>query len=562
MTRFLLMVSVVACGLAAAPLQTGSLAGQVVDDDGRAIARAVVTATMIAATAGGSESVSDERGRFVMIGLPAGRYTLRAARSGFLESVHGASSPGHPGKPIVIEPGRAAEDVRLVMTRGAAISGVVRDARGEPLPEVQVAGMLTRRRADGRRMPVTAPGVTTTMSDDRGRFRLYGLSAGDYIVVAVRPSPPRRVTTAADIEAALSDRPAPPGTFLGYLPTFYPAATSYESAGIVTIKAAEDRTGIDVAVESAPVVRVAGRVSPLGTSAPVRLALVPAGLDETATSFRTTFHASSTPEGTFAFDAVLPGRYVLEAIASGARGEVAGWNRIDVTIEGANIPALEVPLLPGAIVSGRVLFDGASPRPDLRNVRVALEPLRKPSGLAAGETGARCDALGGFQLPAVTGGKYRITASAPAAPRVPSAAWSVRAVLVGGQDTAESGVELGGGLDPAEVVVVFTDRAGQISGAVEDASGEPVGDATVIAFSTNRQLWTPQSRRIVPVRTGADGRFRFSSLPAGEYFLSAVTDVDRDEWYEPAYLDSIVPGATRVAVGEGQQSMQFLRIRN
>ena len=63
------------------------------------------------------------------------------------------------------------------------------------------------------------------------------------------------------------------------------------------------------------------------------------------------------------------------------------------------------------------------------------------------------------------------------------------------------------------------------------------------------------------VKPGTDGRFVFGDLPAGEYYLAALTDLDPIDWQTPAFLEQVVPAGVRVRVGEGEKKVQDLRIR-
>ena len=54
--------------------------------------------------------------------------------------------------------------------------------------------------------------------------------------------------------------------------------------------------------------------------------------------------------------------------------------------------------------------------------------------------------------------------------------------------------------------------------------------------------------------------FSFADLPAGEYLLVALTDVEPDEWQKPAFLTAIAPAGLRVTLGHGEQKRQDLRI--
>ena len=50
-------------------------------------------------------------------------------------------------------------------------------------------------------------------------------------------------------------------------------------------------------------------------------------------------------------------------------------------------------------------------------------------------------------------------------------------------------------------------------------------------------------------------------MAAGEYFISAVTDVDQGEWLDPAFLAQLVGASTKFTLAEGEKKVQSLRIK-
>jgi len=50
-------------------------------------------------------------------------------------------------------------------------------------------------------------------------------------------------------------------------------------------------------------------------------------------------------------------------------------------------------------------------------------------------------------------------------------------------------------------------------------------------------------------------------LPAGEYYLAAVTDVSKDEQYDPAFLQSLISSSVRITLAPGEKRTQNLAIR-
>jgi hypothetical protein len=81
-----------------------------------------------------------------------------------------------------------------------------------------------------------------------------------------------------------------------------------------------------------------------------------------------------------------------------------------------------------------------------------------------------------------------------------------------------------------------------------------------VIFPADQELWAPQSRRIQAVRPGADGAYLIRNLPAGNYLLAAVDDVEPGEWFDPAFLQRLAPSAIRLAIADGEQKAQDIRV--
>lgn len=115
---------------------SSALSGIVTDAlTGAAISGAVVR---VAGTTTGSAEVTaiaDSRGRFVVVGLPAGDYGVRASLMGFFESRYGLDRPAWPlleaPLPTVsLGPEQWRQDLGIRLWRLASLSGRVTDTRG------------------------------------------------------------------------------------------------------------------------------------------------------------------------------------------------------------------------------------------------------------------------------------------------------------------------------------------------------------------------------------------------------------------------------------------------
>src|SRR4029079_14593284 len=159
----------------------------------------------------GHTTISDDRGRFVFSGLPAGPYTVAAARGGWISTNYGATRPMRPGTAIPLADGGRASIV-LRMPRGAAITGVVLDHNNQPASGAQVRALHYSMTNGEKRLVSDVEAAT----DDRGVYRIFGLAAGDYLVNATSreasslPQIETRLTSEADVRDAAAPTPGPP----------------------------------------------------------------------------------------------------------------------------------------------------------------------------------------------------------------------------------------------------------------------------------------------------------------------------------------------------------------
>jgi hypothetical protein len=168
---------------------------------------------------------------------------------------------------------------------------------------------------------------------------------------------------------------------------------------------------------------------------------------------------------------------------------------------------------------------------------------------------ARAD--GTFEVTSIAPGSYVLTALLP--PEL-GKTWSLRSAMSGGRDLLDSPLEFVPGIDLTGVVLTVSDKHTEISGQLQTSAGQPATEYFVIVFSTDRANWRRGARRLQSVRPGSDGRFVVRDLPAGDYLVAALSDLDPAEWQDPAFLDQVAPSGVKVTLAEGEKKTQDLRI--
>ena len=547
--------------VADAAVPKGRIAGRVVAaDTGRPVVRARVL-LQGAGIAGGRGALTDDEGRFEVVELPEGRYTLTAGKTGFITLSYGQRRPLQSGTPIQLADGQQLTGIDFSLPRGSVIAGHVFDENGDPLPGASVRAARYEY-AQGTRQLVPVGAATT---DDLGAFRIWGLNPGEYYVSATLPpfgpggrgfgGPPPLLAGRGGRGGPATDSRGSEGEQVGYAPTFYPGVPAVNDARPLSVGLSMEVPNVDFNVLLVRTARVSGHVvNPDGT--PVtsgNVTLLPEGGGQRGRQgIGGTFGTRIDWDGSFAMANVTPGRFVLRA--RGDDAETPQFAVQPLTVGESDLSNLTVILSPAAVVTGTVSFQSTQGQsvPDPGQIRVAA-PLVDTFDVGPNQL-ARVQRNGTFTLGGVQAGTHLFRAQG--APR----GWMLKSVLVSGRDVIDTPIELRSGQKLADVQLIFIDRLTEVSGSIADDRGAPVTEFTLLAFPVDEDLWRAQSRHIMTARPDQNGRYQMRGLPAGDYFLVAVDPSEQGEWFEPAYLSAHVNGATRFSLAEGDVKTQDFRL--
>jgi protocatechuate 3,4-dioxygenase beta subunit len=541
---------------ASTPQGTASIAGRVLSvDTGRPVKRARVIAS-----AGGGQSraeSTDDQGRFRFGGLPAGAYTIRASKSGFVEAIYGQRRPLQPGTAVQLADGQALAAVDFRLIRGAVITGRILDEDGEPLVRALVS-VERYQYVRGERQLTAAGGDQT---DDRGQYRIFGLPPGEYYVSASTTTLAQQLGRGFQVAIAgvtggrgggrggFGIAPAQDADPTGYAPTYYPGAITAADATKLTVAPGQELGGIDFQVQLVAMSTVRGFV--MGADGPASVLLAPQ--ESNGGRRGRILRTGSEADGSFMIANVPPGHYTAVA-RSGGRGGTPRMGTLSVNVTGENISGVTIALQAGISMSGYITVESAgTPSPtDYSTFRVdAPEVSPLPFGGGPGGTGARAEKNGRFQIDNLFPGEHYVRVSG-------QGAWTLKSISIAGRDVTDDTIDLHAGQSLDNLTVVLTDRTTAVDGTVRDGSGTPLPALTVVAFSSDPQYWRPQSRQIQAVRTDQSGVFHLRNLPPGEYELAVVDSVEQGEWFDPSFLQQIRSGAKRLTLSEGETKTQDL----
>jgi len=398
-----------------------------------------------------------------------------------------------------------------------------------------------------------------------------------------------------------------------YAPVYYPGTPSPSAASAVTLAISEERGGVDFRLMLVQTAKVEGTVQSPDGPLPqnTQITLVPMdqiGMPPIPGASTSATRASQ--DGHFAFNNIAPGQYRVMARANvravdtaqaqtqdmtgrgagrgqgpGGRGGPGGqitqvlWGSADISVSGQDVQNVSVSLQPGMTVRGRVTFDSTTllPPTDLTRVRVNIMQRGTQQGMEMGGIPpALVDASGNFTVTGVPPGRYSISANA-AAGQAPGATapagggrggaagggtgqWVLKSAAGGGADILDFGLTVEPHQDVTGLTLSFVDRTQEVSGTIQDPSGKPTADFTIILFASDKSFWVPQARRILSARPSTDGKFAFRNIPAGDYRLTAVTDVENGEWFDPNFLSQLVNVSIPLRINDGEKKVQDIKV--
>ena len=519
------------------PAGTSVIRGVVTSDAGGPVRRAQVRAN-VGGMPGARLTSTDAQGRFELRDLPAGRWTVSAAKPGFVTQRYGQRRPFETVSPIELGDGQRV-DANFSLLRGGVITGRVQDDLGDPVASVRVT-VQRRQMIEGRRRMINV-GVTDE-TDDTGAFRLYGLAPGEYYVSAVLRANPLEQ----------------PGDASGYAPTYYPGTGNANEAQRVAV-AAGDEVSIGFSLLPVRLVRISGTVvSPSGEVGGGMVQLVSAG--DSGDGPLMASGSGIQSDGSFTIVNVAPGSYLLNA-RSGGRGGRGGRGgvtidapaveigSVPIVVADGDVTGVTISLTRGASIAGTVVTEGTA-QITLSNLRVTARQIRDTPGQAFNASGV--SATGGFQLSTLTGTVALRVENVPAQ-------WMIKSIVVGSTDVTDGAFELRGTEQITNARIVLTDRVSELHGTVTVRNQE-AKDSSVVVFADDAALWTFPTRFVRMARTDAQGHFTLRGLPGGTYLVAAVDYLEEGEWQDPEFLERLREPAARVSVRDGETKTVALQL--
>ncbi|MCI0660748.1 MAG: carboxypeptidase-like regulatory domain-containing protein [Acidobacteria bacterium] len=500
--------------------QGGTITGRVVNDEGTGVPNMALyvnpapTGLRDSFNPGNTMVVTDEDGNFRATGLTPSLYTINV-----FQAKEYTMQPLNAAERREQRYYRTGDNVSITLVRGGVITGKITNSDGQPIVGVQVAATMVRE-SEGFPVRQSSGGGRARATDDRGIYRLFGLSPGTYIV---------------STNGRMMYYGASP--YDGNVTTYHPSSTR-DTATEVTVNSGGEMTGIDIRFRGERGRVVSGAVTNAAESSPttytyVTLISTPSGGVTGSSNTRT----DENNKGGFAITGVTDGEYDVFAISSGNEGIVAHSATRRVTVNGADVTGIELRLSPLASVSGQLLIETSTnpceskskgvieeimiyARNDDPSSNASLPSIMLMSNVVPNEKGE-------FTLPKLLPSRYRLET------RLPNEDWFTKSIALPAstaarrpqagislRDISRTGLELKSGDTVTGIkITIATGAAGLRGKVIAEKEGASLPSRLRVHLVPVESALANDALRYSEVLMNNDGTFAFTNLAPGKYWL-------------------------------------------
>jgi hypothetical protein len=449
-------------------------------------------------------ATADASGVFDFSDLPSGRYRLTASKAGYLLPARQSTA----GVRVDVARGQFESPVTIAMTRGAALTGRLVDAAGEPVAAAQVSAERYQYVELGNR--TTRP-AGADRTDDLGQFRIYGLPAGDYIVAAT-------IRDAPGVNFFYG-----PGAGATYATTFFPGTIHPAEAQTISLTAGQESAAHFTLIQSR-LVRITGTAF-TAAGAPavglqVRLRAMTTGLAPARAL------GTVSQDGTFEVSHVPPGEFWV-TVCCGKPGTAREAGSVPVTVSAEDVSGVAVVTTPGTMVRGSVVFEPARPESTFQLRAMSAEG---PSGVVVlGNGFDAVDSDGGFSFAGLSGRVFFQPVNGH---------WTIKSIVLDGKEIVDEPLDLSGKGAVTGLRVTVTDRQTHLLGVVKDDRGHTMAEQLVVLMRADGAPALP-GQRIRTVRTDDGGRFHLVGMRPGAYVVGVVDDLEPGYHFSPDFQERL-----------------------
>ena len=505
------------------------IAGRVVDAETESpIPGAVVTISRLRVSERSRQVEADETGAYRVPGLPAGDYRIVATPPDY--------KPTHISRTLNVVPGASQmrpslqlkareirDDVVIRLDRALAIEGRVIDELGQPMAGMRVNAERTDR-----------PGSSGMMhySDDRGFFRVFGLTAGSYRVCAL-PGSLLDLRMSRGTSGDLVERP--------YVRTCFPSAPTGGGQRIA-LKTGAAPPHLVIAMQRVTGYVVSGRI--MSESGRQNLSVSLQHLDNLSGGGQPL--QPQVADGAFVVRGVPPGTYAVRATATPPRVDPYTEPDLErataiIQVDAGDISNLELMTTKGATIVGRIVPETPLPRGTKPGVTRAGTYSRIPMMMGWAPVPLKADLT--FELRNMFDPLLFDVIGLPKG-------WIVMSVRYRGTEILDTLTTLSSTRDPSELEIVVSPRSAQLHIRPVDAEGRLMEVARVAMIrATGDRVTVPP---VFDAEPPADGSIAMAPVRPGEYAV-LVLRADAPMASSTEYAALVRRLGTRIALAAGEQ---------
>jgi hypothetical protein len=448
---------------------------------------------------------TDEEGNYQIRSVPPGSYDVYPSAPAYV-----AETSNERSKQIVLGEGENVSDLNFSLVRGGVITGKVTDADGRAIIQERVTLYWAEIKQfqtpqPSQQRPQLYP-FSSTMTDDRGIYRFFGLMAGRFRVGA---------GTGADIMSMSNVQGRP-----SYSQTFHPDASEFAGGSVVQVGEGTEATNIDITLGRAQQTFAAsGRtIDDKGSPVPsVRFGVQ--RITEGRPQFVNAFTVSNN-RGDFVLEGLIPGKYqvfLMPGINTDLRSDSVSFEVLDQDVTG-----LQVKLSSGASISGVVAIDSENKSAWAKlgqlQIRAYVAPPQGATPTIGGSASGSINPDGSFRLGGLAPGMVNLSVGGMFNPVVANG-FIVSRIEREGVLQQPRGFEIKDGEQVTGVRIVLSYGTATLRGVVQFQNGTMPGGANIQLRLSKIGEATANLR---PPRLDSRYHFVVEALPAGTYEVSAT----------------------------------------
>ncbi|MBA2527375.1 MAG: carboxypeptidase regulatory-like domain-containing protein [Pyrinomonadaceae bacterium] len=543
-----------------APRKQSTVHGRVVYEDNRRPLRRVQVSIYDPAGRGRGRHFmawTDGRGEFQIRDVPAGKYFVEVSAPGVIRSGPYDSEEVQRELTSVTVDGASRAEALVRVRRGGAISGKVTYADGDPAINTSIT-ILRKKEGKWVSVYVGGPSTDRTHTDERGVYRVSGLSPGEYLVGAAEEKMGIELSARDDADGGRMLNRALLTT------TYFDAATNLAGATVLIVSAGAEEKEINITLAERAVHSISGVVTLKGERpiARARISLrrtdeesiLGSNLEEpvTNTDVQGRFTLEEVQDGNYRITVTpardnypMYGEFPTAPQAKSDGGQSFAPKNLELTVAGADLSDIMIEVSSGSRISGSVAVEGGKPLP--RTLFVYPE-----AGGVGGQVQlsrpARAQPDGTFALDGLPPGAIYLRAMVAQDNK-----YFTKSVTLGKTDLLRESLLVKEGEDVSNVRIVISADTAHLSGRILASDGKsPERGVWILLVPADLNLQKPISGRIYGI-TNADGGFSVSGAP-GDYLAIVMRPGESAYQLTTDALRSRTTNARRLTLQPGENT--------